>query len=99
MYTIDLLLISGLFCHDLLLATIGWKPDKSLVDVVKIVVDRIDKPDLDYTSDFGQLSLHSLSSFCREFDHLDIGKEYKDNRNEFNRKASELIRQHGLPRQ
>jgi hypothetical protein len=30
-----------------------WKPNKSLVDVVKAVVERIDNPDLDYAFSLG----------------------------------------------
>ena len=37
------LVFSRLFCHDFLLKTIGWKPDESLVDVVKIIVDLINR--------------------------------------------------------
>ena len=33
------------------------------------------------------------------FDHLDIGKEYTENRFEFNRKAAAFVKEYGLPRE
>jgi hypothetical protein len=43
----------GKFCHELLKKTAKWGTDKSLVDVVKAVVEHIDKPDIDYSLSLG----------------------------------------------
>ena len=43
----------GKFCHELLKKTAKWGNDKSLVDVVKAVVEHIDKPDIDYSLSLG----------------------------------------------
>ncbi|CAF1027423.1 unnamed protein product [Rotaria sordida] len=70
----------GKFCHELLKKHAKWTNKASLVDVVKAVVQHIDKPDIDY----------SLS--------LQLGREYMENRPEFNRKALEYVKKHALPR-
>ncbi|CAF4627824.1 unnamed protein product, partial [Rotaria sp. Silwood1] len=62
----------GKFCHELLKKHAKWSNKVSLIDVVKAVVQHIDKPDIDY----------SLS--------LQLGREYMENRPEFNRKALEF---------
>ncbi|CAF1174727.1 unnamed protein product [Adineta steineri] len=70
----------GKFCHALLLKTSRWKPETKLVDVVRVIVDHIDNPDIDYSI------------------NPEIGREYLDNRVEFNRKALKMVEQHKLPR-
>ncbi|CAF0964205.1 unnamed protein product [Adineta ricciae] len=70
----------GKFCHEVLKKTVEWKSNTTLIDVVKAVVDRIDKPDVDQSIVF------------------EVGKEYVDNRAEFDRKAAEFVKKHGLPR-
>ncbi len=44
--------------------------------------------------------LHITIFFLETFfiSYLELGKEYQENRAEFNRKATECVRQHGLPR-
>jgi hypothetical protein len=37
----------------LLQRTAKWTPATSLIQVLKAVVDHIDKPDIDYTAEFG----------------------------------------------
>jgi len=37
----------------LLQKTAKWTPNTSLTQVLKAVVDHIDKPDIDYTAEFG----------------------------------------------
>ncbi|CAF4604643.1 unnamed protein product, partial [Rotaria sp. Silwood2] len=70
----------GKFCHALLKKTYEYKNTTSLADVVKAVIEHIDKPDID----------SSLS--------VELGREYMDNRTEFNRKALEFVKKHALPR-
>ncbi len=43
----------GKVCPDLLKNTTKWKPDKSLVDVVKAIVEYIDHPDIDHSISLG----------------------------------------------
>jgi hypothetical protein len=43
----------GQFSHELLKTTTIWTPAKSLVDVVKAVVERINDPDIDYALSVG----------------------------------------------
>ncbi|CAF0964173.1 unnamed protein product [Adineta ricciae] len=38
----------GKFCHPLLVKSLRWKPHTSLVEVVKVVAEHVDNPDLDY---------------------------------------------------
>jgi hypothetical protein len=40
----------GVFCHEVLKLTAKWTPQTFLIDVVKAVVERIDHPDIDYSS-------------------------------------------------
>ncbi|CAF2839461.1 unnamed protein product [Rotaria sp. Silwood2] len=68
----------GKFCHELLKKHAKWSNKISLVEVVKAVVQHIDKPDIDY----------SLS--------LQLGREYMENRPEFNRKALEFVKKYAL---
>ena len=42
------------------------------------------------------MMLNSLSHYSR---FVDIGKEYMQNREEFNRKALETVKKHSLPRE
>ncbi|UJR14867.1 hypothetical protein I4U23_001852 [Adineta vaga] len=70
----------GKFCHALLMRTARWKPNTTLVEVVKAVVEHIDNPDIDYSVNH------------------DIGKEYTERREEFNRKALAMINKHKLSR-
>ncbi|CAF4195505.1 unnamed protein product, partial [Adineta steineri] len=70
----------GKFCHALLLKTSRWKPGTKLVEVVRVIVEHIDNPDIDYSI------------------NPEIGREYLDNRVEFNRKALKMVEQHKLPR-
>jgi hypothetical protein len=41
------------FHHELLTITARWNNDTSLVEVVKAIVERIDKPDIDYSKNPG----------------------------------------------
>lgn len=76
--------------------TARWKNGTTLVEVVQAIVEHIDNPDIDYSINHGQFFLFEklfLLKFC-----IDIGKEYMENRTEFNRKALEMIKKYGLPR-
>ncbi|CAF1092069.1 unnamed protein product [Adineta ricciae] len=44
--------VDGKFCHEVLKKTVEWKSNTTLIDVVKAIVDRIDKPDVDQTITF-----------------------------------------------
>jgi hypothetical protein len=46
-------LFLGKFCHELLKKTAKWSNQTSLVDVVKAVVEHVDKPDIDYSLSLG----------------------------------------------
>jgi ubiquitin-protein ligase len=70
----------GQFCHELLKKTAKWTNKTPLTEVIRAVVDHIDKPDIDY----------SLS--------LQLGREYMENRPEFNRKALDFVTKYALPR-
>ncbi len=71
-----------------------------MVDVVKAVVERIDNPDLDYAFSLGNSFIYLFFLLIVLFlRYLDLGKEYLDNRPEFNRKASEYVKAYALPRE
>jgi hypothetical protein len=76
-----------------------WTPNTSLVEVLKAVVKHIDEPDILRTAEFGSSLLLFPSFFLNVFDMcLEIGKEYQDDRDEFNRKALQCVLKHGITR-
>jgi len=92
-------LFLGQFCHEILKKTAKWSSTKvTLVDVIKAVIQHIDKPDIDYSLSlrsfiyFYLYRIYSLNFF------LELGREYMENRPEFNRKALEYVKKHALPR-
>jgi hypothetical protein len=67
------------------------------VDVVKAIVKHLDEPDPDYAVNFGKIFLRE--NFLYYFSRLvEIGKEFMENRAEFNRKAFEMVKKNLLPR-
>ena len=89
----------GKFCHALLSKTARWRPGTTLVEIVKAVTEHIDNPDADYAVTLGKFLFLNISSgyFCFLL-FIEIGKEYMENRMEFNRKALEMAKKYGLPR-
>lgn len=70
----------------------------SLIDVAKVIVERIDDPDAEYLFNQGLFFFKSFISLNFIFHFLEVAEEYMKNRNEFNRKALEMTKQHALPR-
>lgn len=99
LFSIRIFRILGTFCHHLLTRTSRWKQSTTLVEVVKAIINHIDEPDPDYAVNFGKEP--TKENFLFDYSvlfFLDIGKEYTQNRTEFNRKALEMTRKHILPR-
>ena len=68
-----------------------------MVDVVRAVTEHVDKPDIDYSLSVGSLLCLSLY-YLFFFVFLELGREYIDNRPEFNRKALQFVKDYALPR-
>ena len=88
----------GTFCHHLLSRSVRWKNGTTLVDVVKAIVRHLDEPDADYAVNFGKHHSRRHIHIVVLVFLLEIGKEFTQNRTEFNRKAMETLRKHLLPR-
>ncbi len=88
----------GKFCHALISKTARWRPGTTLVEIVKAVTEHIDNPDADYAVTLGKFLFLNIFAayFC--FFSKEIGKEYMENRMEFNRRAVEMAKKYGLPR-
>jgi hypothetical protein len=78
--------------------TAKWTSKTSLVDVVKAVTDRIDNPDIDYSFSVGSLLFFVSLYYLFSLFFSELGREYMENRAEFNRKALEFVKKHALPR-
>ncbi len=86
----------GTFCHTLLNNASRWKAYTTLVDIVKIVVKYINEPDPDYSINMGKqflISIFYITFLCR----IEIGKQYIENREEYNRKALEMAQKNYSP--
>jgi hypothetical protein len=88
---------SGQFCHELLKKTAKWTIKTSLVDVVKAVIEHIDNPDIDYSLSLRLFRFWFVYYVFSSF-FLELGREYMENRSEFNRKALDFVKKYALPR-
>ena len=89
----------GKICIALLNEGGTYRPTTSLIDIVLAIIDLIDNPQADHFLDAGNglfdiFRKRNCFSFFKE-----IGAEYLSNRAEFNRKALEMVKKHGLPRE
>ena len=91
----------GKICVDILNSGETFKPTTPLTDVVKAVVNLIDNPNIDHALTPGRIPTTFWKNEKCDWPclFLEIAALYTSKRAEFDKRALEMVKSHGLPRQ
>ena len=74
----------------------AWSPRHQLVDIIKALVDVVDYPSVDYPINRGKFI--TIQAPCTDVKFVEAAEQYTSQKAQFNRKVSQMIEKHGLPR-